>query len=83
MFRCEQSRQSKISFLFRTVEAKSTASARKLEAREISTPGLLWVKRIGTNSRLFPGLKPLTHQTMYTHLFDDNKVFFLNESLFN
>lgn len=39
MFRCEQSRQSKISFLFRTVEAKSTASASKLEARNISTLG--------------------------------------------
>ena len=39
LFKSEQSRQSRISFLFRTVEAKSNASARKLEARKISTLG--------------------------------------------
>ena len=39
MFKSEKSRQSRISFLFRTMETKSKASARKLEAGKTPTLG--------------------------------------------
>ena len=39
MFKSEKSRQSRIRFLLRTMEAKSKASARKLEAGKTPTLG--------------------------------------------
>ena len=39
MFKSEKLRQSRINFLFRTMEAKSKASARKLEAGKTPTLG--------------------------------------------
>ena len=39
MFEFEKSRQSRLSFLLRTIEAKSKGLARKLAAGKIATPG--------------------------------------------